>query len=93
MPINRCHHRVVTSEWNKYHAPGTTLIPLGELSARLNEIPRDEPIVVLPIVVLCRSGNRSQQGRDILLQAGFTNITSMAGRLKTWRDAGYPIEL
>lgn len=75
------------SEWNEYHAPGTTLIPLGELASRLNEIPRDKPIVVV-----CRSGNRSQEGRDILLQAGFTNVTSMAGGLNEWRAAGYPVE-
>jgi rhodanese-related sulfurtransferase len=75
------------SEWNQYHAPGTTLIPLGELASRLNEIPRDKPIVVV-----CRSGNRSQEGRDILLAAGFTQVTSMAGGLNEWRAAGYPIE-
>ena len=75
------------SEWNEYHAPGTTLIPLGELASRLDEIPRDKPIVVV-----CRSGNRSQEGRDILLAAGFTQVTSMAGGLNEWRTAGYPIE-
>jgi phage shock protein E len=74
-------------EWNEYHAPNTTLIPLGELAARVNEVPKDKKIVVV-----CRSGNRSDQGRDILKQAGFTNVTSMDGGLKTWRDLGYPIE-
>jgi rhodanese-related sulfurtransferase len=74
------------SEWDEYHAPNTTLIPLGELAARVSEVPKDKPVVVV-----CRSGNRSQEGRDILKQAGFTNITSMAGGLKTWRDKGYPI--
>jgi rhodanese-related sulfurtransferase len=52
----------------------------------LNELPRDRPIVVV-----CRSGNRSQQGRDILLNAGFTQVVSMTGGLNQWRDAGYPI--
>ena len=75
------------SEWAEYHAPNTTLIPLGELAARVNEVPKDKKIVVV-----CRSGNRSDQGRDILKQAGFTDVTSMDGGLKTWRDLGYPIE-
>lgn len=75
------------SEWNEFHAPNATLIPLGELASRLNEIPRDKPIVVV-----CRSGNRSRQGRDILLQAGFTNVVSMAGGMNEWRAAGYPVE-
>jgi len=72
-------------EWNEYHAPDTTLIPLDELAARVNELPKDQPIVVV-----CRSGNRSQTGRDILLQAGF-NATSVNGGLSAWRDSGYPI--
>jgi rhodanese-related sulfurtransferase len=74
-------------EWNEYHAPNTSLVPLDQLPARLNEIPRDREIVVV-----CRSGNRSQQGRDILLDAGFTQVTSMRGGLSEWREAGYPIE-
>ena len=74
-------------EWDEYHAPNTTLIPLDQLVARLNEIPRDKEIVVV-----CRSGNRSQQGRDILLEAGFQQVTSMSGGLNEWRSKGYPIE-
>lgn len=73
-------------EWDEYHAPNTTLIPLDELAARVNELPKDQPIVVV-----CRSGNRSQTGRDILLQAGF-DATSMNGGLKEWSARGYPIE-
>jgi rhodanese-related sulfurtransferase len=74
-------------EWNEFHAPNTTLIPLDQLATRVNEVPRDREIVVV-----CRSGNRSQQGRDILLNAGFENVTSMTGGLNEWRGAGYPIE-
>ena len=73
-------------EWDEYHAPNTTLIPLDQLSARLNELPKDQEIVVV-----CRSGNRSQQARDILVSAGF-NATSMAGGLKEWYASGYPTE-
>ena len=74
-------------EWNEFHAPNTTLIPLDQLAVRANELPRDREIVVV-----CRSGNRSQQGRDILLNAGFENVTSMTGGLNEWRSLGYPIE-
>jgi rhodanese-related sulfurtransferase len=74
-------------EWNEYRAPNTTLIPLEELPSRLNEVPHDRQIVVV-----CRSGNRSQQGRDILLGAGYQQVTSMSGGLNEWRDKGYPIE-
>ena len=74
-------------EWDDYHAPNTTLIPLDQLESRLSELPQDEPIVVV-----CRSGNRSQAGRDILRSNGFEGATSVAGGLTEWRSAGYPIE-
>jgi rhodanese-related sulfurtransferase len=73
-------------EWDEYHAPNTTLIPLDQLQNRLSEVPKDREILVV-----CRSGNRSQQGRDILLAAGY-NATSMNGGLKEWYAKGYPIE-
>lgn len=74
-------------EWNDFHAPNTTLIPLNTLASRVNELPKDQEILVI-----CRSGNRSAQGRDILLNAGFTQVTSVRGGLKAWRAAGYPVE-
>jgi rhodanese-related sulfurtransferase len=74
-------------EWDDYHAPQATLIPLDELPNRLDEVPRDRDIVVI-----CNSGNRSQVGRDILLDAGFERVTSSAGGMKAWASAGYPTE-
>lgn len=75
------------SEWDSFHIPNTTLIPLGQLTQRLNEIPKDKLVVVV-----CRTGHRSAQGRDILKQAGFTNVTSMAGGVTAWQTQGLPIE-
>jgi rhodanese-related sulfurtransferase len=72
-------------EWNEVHIPGSTLIPLDQLEARVAELPSDQEIVVV-----CRSGNRSATGRDILLDAGFTQVTSMAGGVTQWGTAGYP---
>ena len=74
-------------EWDEYHAPDTTLIPLDQLEGRLDELPQGEEIVVV-----CRSGNRSQAGRDILRNNGFERSTSMSGGLNAWRAAGYPVE-
>ena len=71
-------------EWNEFHVPDSTLIPLAELESRVDELPQDQEIVVV-----CRSGNRSAQGRDILLNAGFTQVTSMTGGLTQWRAAGH----
>ncbi len=72
-------------EWDSIHVPNATLIPLDQLPQRLNELPKDRPILVI-----CRSGNRSQTGRDILLQNGW-NATSIRGGLRAWQAAGYPV--
>ena len=71
------------AEWASFHLAGATLIPLGSLPSRLNEVPRDKPVVVV-----CLSGHRSLQGRDILLQAGFTQVTTLSGGLMAWQGQG-----
>jgi rhodanese-related sulfurtransferase len=72
-------------EWIAGHIPNAHLIPLGQLAQRLKELNPDQEIVVV-----CRSGNRSAQARDILLGAGFKYVTSMAGGMNDWTAAGYP---
>lgn len=72
-------------EWAAGHMPGSKLIPLDELESRLAEVPRDQEIVVV-----CHSGNRSKQGRDILVQAGYTQVASLSGGLSAWEAAGRP---
>ena len=72
-------------EWNEYHVPNSTLIPLAQLPSRLSELPRDREIVVV-----CRSGNHSATGRDILMKAGFPSVTSLGGGLLGWRSSQYP---
>lgn len=73
------------NEWEQVHIPGATLIPLGTLQARANEVPKDKQVVVI-----CHSGNRSKVGRDTLKKAGFTNVTSVNGGMNAWSAAGYP---
>jgi rhodanese-related sulfurtransferase len=73
-------------EWEQGHIPGSTLIPLGELPGRLGEVPQDKEIVVV-----CRSGNRSTKGRDILLDAGYKQVASMAGGVTQWQRKGLPV--
>ena len=75
-------------EYIEGHVPGSTLIPLDELESRLSELPQDEEIVII-----CRSGNRSAVGRDILLGAGFESVTSVAGGFNQWVANGFPAEV
>lgn len=74
------------SEWNDGHIEGATLIPLGQLEARKSELPIDKKIVVV-----CWSGVRSAQGRDLLLKAGFGEVTSMTGGMSGWINQSLPI--
>ena len=72
-------------EWVQGHIEGATLIPLGQLAARVAEVPQDRQVVVV-----CRSGNRSAEGRDVLAGAGYPSVTSMAGGMNDWAASGYP---
>lgn len=74
-------------EWNQFHISGSTLIPLDQLQNRLSELPGNEDIVVV-----CRSGRRSQSGVTILQQAGFSRISSLSGGLQAWTAASYPVQ-
>jgi rhodanese-related sulfurtransferase len=75
------------AEYDQQHVPGSLLIPLDDLGARKNELPRDKDIVVV-----CRSGNRSKEGTALLRDAGFARVTCMTGGLQAWAAAGYPTE-
>ena len=74
------------SEWNTAHIQGAVLIPLGQLSSRLSEIPTDRDVLII-----CHSGNRSAQARDQLRAAGYLNTTSIDGGMTAWIAAGLPV--
>jgi len=61
------------------HAPGAVNIPLGQLRARLGELPRDREIHVI-----CRSGGRAYYATRILLQNGFKARTLSGGMLSRY---------
>jgi rhodanese-related sulfurtransferase len=74
-------------EWEEGHIPGATLIPLNELVERAGELPKGDPILLY-----CRSGNRSLQALNLLAAQGFQNLSSMDGGINDWAAAGYPVE-
>jgi rhodanese-related sulfurtransferase len=67
------------------HVPGATLLPMGEISSRLHELPRD-----VPIYVICASGNRSLAMTSFLLRAGH-DAYSVTGGTGAWAQAGHPV--
>jgi sulfur dioxygenase len=62
------------------HIKDAILIPLGQLSARAGEIPKDKPVVAV-----CRSGGRSARATDILTKAGFERVANLKGGMLRWR--------
>ena len=73
------------SEWDAGHAPGALFIPMGQVEARLDEVPRDATSVIV-----CRSGGRSGTVTQFLNSHGF-NALNMAGGMNAWEKAGLPV--
>jgi len=67
--------------------PGATLIPLGDLAKRAEELDQARPIVAV-----CRAGGRSAQATVILRRAGFERIANLAGGMLRWRAQHCPVE-
>ncbi len=75
-------------EYAQGHAPGSTLIPLGQLAQRLQEISRYKN---QPVALICRSGNRSGQAQKLLEKAGFSAAVNVEGGMIAWQKAGLPV--
>ncbi len=73
-------------EFNSGHIAGAVNINVEELAGRLNEVPQDRPIVLY-----CRTGNRSAQAGQILATAGYTGIYDLGG-IVTWVEQGFPVQ-
>jgi sulfur dioxygenase len=68
------------------HLPGARLIPVGELPRRLEELAGLEH---RRVVTVCRSGGRSATAAAILSVAGFTDVRSLEGGMRRWREQGH----
>jgi rhodanese-related sulfurtransferase len=69
-------------EWDAGHIEGAQHIPLGELGARLAEVPRDHVVVAV-----CRSGSRSDRAAKGLRRSGF-EAENLDGGVTAWARAG-----
>ena len=74
-------------EYQEGHVPGAHLIPLGELEQRVNEVPRDRPILAI-----CHSGQRSLAAAGYLLQLGYNSVSNVDGGTAAWIERGFPVE-
>jgi len=69
------------NEYQINKIPGSTLIPLGELPRRYQELPKDRQIVTQ-----CKMGGRSAKAQDFLKTVGFTDVLNLKGGILEWID-------
>ncbi|MBX3066364.1 MAG: rhodanese-like domain-containing protein [Anaerolineae bacterium] len=67
------------------HIAEAVNISVDELQSRLSEVPHD-----VPVIVYCRSGNRSATAAKILKDAGYTSIYDLGG-IAAWIAQGMPV--
>lgn len=75
------------NEWAEGRLPTATHIPVGYLADRLQEIPRDKPIVLQ-----CQGGGRSSIAVSLLQRLGVKNVINLEGGITAWAAAGLPVE-
>ena len=76
-----------SSEFAAGHLPGAVNLPLGRLAERLDELPRDRPLVVH-----CQAGGRAGVAIGLLASRGFGDLRHLAGDYAGWSKAGRPVE-
>ena len=77
------------NEWEAAHAAGAKHLGKGIIE---RDIEVQVPDKTTEVILYCGAGFRSALAADVLQQMGYTNVFSMAGGWKDWKDSGAPIE-
>ena len=77
------------SEYAKDHLPGAVHLGKGVIERDVEE---RIPDTSAEIVLYCGGGFRSALAADNLQKMGYTNVLSMDGGVRGWRERGYPLE-
>lgn len=70
------------SEVQQGYIPGMVHIPVGQLAERVNEVPKQQKILIY-----CRGGVRSGKAGKILLDNGFKDVSHLSGGINAWTGA------
>ena len=77
------------AEYKSGHLINAKWVPLGKLASRLGELERYRD---RPVVVVCRSGNRSASACALLGKYGFTQAYNLTGGVMGWQKSNLPLE-
>jgi rhodanese-related sulfurtransferase len=76
-------------EWRAGHAAGAEHLGKGIIERDIEETVPDK---ATEVILYCGGGYRSALAADVLQAMGYTNVWSMAGGWKAWKDSGAPVE-
>jgi len=74
------------AEFRQVRVEGSLFIPMSQIGVRLDEVPKDRPILVI-----CASGSRSTGVTNHLLRSGWTDVGNIAGGIDGWERLGLPV--
>ena len=74
-------------EFTTARIEGSLFIPMSLLGARVQDVPRDQPVMVI-----CASGGRSVSAAEYLIGQGFEDVGSVAGGITYWERLGLPVK-
>src|SRR5438034_6898461 len=76
------------SEYAKDHLPGAVHLGKGVIE---RDVEQRFPDTNTPLILYCGGGFRSALAADNLQKMGYTNVLSMDGGIRDWRQKGYPL--
>ena len=77
------------NEWDAAHAAGASHLGKGIIE---RDIETTVPDKNTELILYCGGGYRSALAADVLQRMGYTNVFSMAGGWKAWKDSGGEME-
>ncbi len=77
------------NEFKEGHIINSVHIPLGNLESRMSDLNKFKE---KPIIVSCRSGNRSARACGVLSKQGFPTVYNLSGGIMAWQNANLPLE-
>jgi rhodanese-related sulfurtransferase len=76
-----------SEEFAKEHAAGAIPMSRGTLELKIEA---QAPDAATPVICYCGGGSRSALAAESLQRMGYTNVSSLAGGFKAWKDANLP---